>query len=227
MATQRTGAAPRAMIHKRILDSARSDPEASLEDLAEDVAGASPDLVERVLEEYGDPGEPTNADETDSGDSMPEQADITDVAELTEKQRETIRAIADRPDATQAELAEALGVSRATVNKRLNDIDGFDWAERTSFVESVLATEPAAGATAPPVADAASDGGQLLAADAEHAVEQLQERVARLEQQVDRSVESEATGLEDTELLTKVVRAVMAAEDVTEDEEVRILEALR
>ena len=35
------------------------------------------------------------------------------------------------------------------------------------------------------------------------------------------------TGLQDTELLAKVLRAVMAAEDITEDEEVAVLDALR
>lgn len=46
---------PRAIVHKKILDVAESDPDASMEAIAAEVSGASIDLVERVLDEYGDP----------------------------------------------------------------------------------------------------------------------------------------------------------------------------
>lgn len=48
---------PRAMVHQNILNLAESRPSASIEELAAETSGASPDLVERVLETYGDPGE--------------------------------------------------------------------------------------------------------------------------------------------------------------------------
>lgn len=252
MATNGGGRAPRAMIHKRILDAAESDSNASLEALAGEIAGASPDLVERVLEEYGDPGE-TPVDATTAEDpSMTDSVPNPTAAELTEKQRETLRAIAAAPDATQSELADALGVSRATVNKRLNDIEGFDWADREAFVE--LAVEEAGFTRSPkpaeasdvdgeptaeadptptedstsPTAEAAVDGGQLLDPDAEQAIEQLQERVARLEQRLGTSADGSAEpALEDTELLAKLLRAMMADDDITEDEEVAVLDALR
>jgi len=67
------------MIHKRILDAAAADPDCSLPALAEQVSGATADLVERVLDEYGDPaagaesatatGEPT----ADANDDPPEE----------------------------------------------------------------------------------------------------------------------------------------------------------
>lgn len=47
---------PRAVIHKRILDAAESKPSASMEEVAGGIGGASTDLVERVLDRYGDPG---------------------------------------------------------------------------------------------------------------------------------------------------------------------------
>lgn len=275
MATNDGGRPPRAVIHKRILDSAESDPDASLDALADEVAGASPDLVERVLDEYGDPGGtepiPTQPEES----TMPDPAPTTTATELTEKQRATLEAIADRPEATQAELADALGVSRATVNKRLNAIEGFEWTDRERFVEGVLdadiaaatsgdasdaepdpdepdpapsaepATEPAAEASdsdpessadgtdaepastaeraTGPAAEAAVDGGQLLDPDAAAAVEQLQERVARLEQQLGGG----GPAIEDTELLAKVFRAVLADDEISQAEEVVVLEALR
>lgn len=228
MGTNDGGTAPRAVIHKRILDSAASDPDASLEALAAGVAGASPDLVERVLDEYGDPGdsEPAAPEETEEP-AMPDQTSTT-TADLSEKQRATLEAIAERPEATQAELADALGVSRATVNKRLNAIEGFDWADREAFVASVL--DDVGFSRSPDTAEtseaaAAVDGGQLLDPDAEQAVEQLQERLARLEQQLGGSVERPA--IEDTELLAKVLRAVMADDEISEAEEVAVLEALR
>ena len=225
MATNDGGKAPRAVIHKRILDSAETEPDASLEALAAAVPGASPDLVERVLEEYGDPGSGPGETPVDPT-TMSEPATPVREEELTEHQRETLEAIAERPEATQSELAEALGVSRAAVNKRLAGIEGFDWADRHAFVGTVLDGE---GVTRSPddgpQTGAAVDGGQLLDADDAAAVEQLQERVARLEAQLEAAGGEPA--IADAELLAKVLRAVMADDDIAEDEEVRVLEALR
>lgn len=224
MATKGGGEAPRAVIHKRILDSAASAPDASLEALAGAVPGASPDLVERVLDEYGDPAHAADVT-TPEEPTMSDPVATPTTEELTEKQRETLEAIARAPDATQSELAEALDVSRATVNKRLNDIPGFDWPDRRAFVDAVLDEAASAHSRSPEPAEAAVDGGQLLSADAEHAFEQLQERVARLEQRPGNA--GAGAGIEDTELLAKVLRAVMAAEEISAEEEVAVLEALR
>lgn len=46
---------PRAILHKRILDVAESNPDVSMAEIADQVSGASVDMVETVLEEYGDP----------------------------------------------------------------------------------------------------------------------------------------------------------------------------
>lgn len=290
MATDDTARAPRAVIHKRILEAAESRPEASMEALAADLAGASPALVERVLEEYGDPGSepPLEGPESGAGAPAPEETaeamggeasptaahlsppdqtrptdggPMTDTttpptdAELTDKQREALQAIAEHPEATQAELADLLGVSRATVNKRVNGIAGFEWSDRQAFVSAVFddasadtpepadessasgdgaahaaadAASNAAAAGDPPAPSmAASDGGQLLSAGSEHAIEQLQERVARLERHAEDAADIGDAAIEDAALLAKVLRAVMAADDITEDEEVAVLEALR
>ncbi|MFB6139615.1 MAG: winged helix-turn-helix transcriptional regulator [Halosimplex sp.] len=170
---------PRAMIHRRILDVAASDPDASLTAIADDVSGASPDLVERVLDEYGDPcresesaaqtdqtmdatnpsapesdpdsgsepttesddesttdggGEPTIESDTESstdGDAPP-------AVDLSEKQRRTLRALYERPGASQGDLAEDLDVTRATISRRLNGISGFEWKNRRAFAEAVF-----------------------------------------------------------------------------------------
>lgn len=279
MATNSEHGSPRAVIHKRILDSAAARPDASVAELAADLAGASPDLVERVLDEYGDPGvdESTGedelpqaagpdggplADESDPDEPMTDEEPVPMATELTDKQREALSVVAEHPDATQAELADLLGVSRATVNKRVNAVEGFEWTERQAFVERLFAeAEPAPdegaddgaadssigaddeavndrdqAAAASRSADsapvpgtppaAASDGGRLLDPDEAQTLEQLQERVARLEQRMDETLGDGTGAREDTAVLAKAMRAVLGDESITEDEELRVLEAL-
>lgn len=228
MATKGGGEAPRAVIHKRILDSAESQPEATMAELAAEVAGASPDLVERVLEEYGDPGVEGSPDaEPTTEEPMSAHATPPTDVELTDRQRAALRAVADHPEATQAELADHLGVSRGTVNKWVNAIEGFEWSARASFAEAVLGDDATSTDDAPPsVAEAASDGGQLLAADDAAAVEQLQERLARLEQQVGDAAGDAGPLLSDATLTAKVVRAVVADDTITDEEELRVIETL-
>ncbi|MFC6716038.1 MarR family transcriptional regulator [Natrialbaceae archaeon GCM10025810] len=178
---------PRAVIHKRILSVANSKPDASMEELADEVSGATTDIVEQVLDEYGDPAvsdaeqagthSETEADDStasadddrvaDQADSVAEEGiesptdgpgsgdragsiidSLPDPADVTEKQLETLREIRARPDATQAELGDVFGVSGATINQRVNGIEGFDWAEREAFVDRFFAY---AGASATPM----------------------------------------------------------------------------
>jgi len=63
---------------------------------------------------------------------------LPDPDDLTQKENETLKAIHYEPTATQQQVAEMLDVSRATVSNRVNAIEGFDWADRQSFVTSVL-----------------------------------------------------------------------------------------
>jgi transcriptional regulator with XRE-family HTH domain len=55
------------VIHKRILDAAESDPDASMAEIADGIGGASTELVERVLEQYGDPAGDQTEHRTDAG----------------------------------------------------------------------------------------------------------------------------------------------------------------
>ncbi len=132
-----------------------------MEELAADVSGASTTLVEHVLEEYGDPAEPLADGESDDElddvtddryDPETDHPDVTmskpdvrstadpvsDLTRLSEKQRATLRAIYEHPDATQRDLAEMLDVSRTTVNQRVNSIDGFEWDSRRTFVGRIF-----------------------------------------------------------------------------------------
>ncbi|MFB6296400.1 MAG: winged helix-turn-helix transcriptional regulator [Halobacteriales archaeon] len=88
---------PQAVIHKRILDVAESDPDASLEGIADDVSGATVDLVERVLREYGDP----NVDD----DEGPEDATPADTS--TERDNETATEQSSESDARSASGSNA------------------------------------------------------------------------------------------------------------------------
>jgi transposase-like protein len=78
-------------------------------------------------------GRVTTQTESDGADTS-----VPDPEELTTKQRQTVRLIAERPDATQAEIAAELDVTSSTISQRVNAIDGFDWSERTEFVERML-----------------------------------------------------------------------------------------
>ena len=186
---------PRAMIHRRILDVAASEPKASLSAIADEVSGASPNLVDRVLDEYGDPaGEPDtdvqdesdgegdttdqeeSGDEDDANEQDDQPMDTTNATEsgteqtspdggtatrnassddspthsLSEKQRRTLRALYERPEASQGDLADELDVTRATVSRRLNAIPGFEWSDRRAFAESVFGDDGAGSETASP-----------------------------------------------------------------------------
>lgn len=176
---------PQAIVHRNILDRAAEDHDASMEEIADDVSGASIDLVERVLEKYGDPSEAeTSSSATDGGESKAsetvpaesddevdseadgqdersdvepgdsdEQSDVEpgnsdeqseqpdpeiDVDELSEKQRKTLRLVEEHPEATQAELAERFGVTPSAINRRLNDIPGFEWNDRSEIASEIV-----------------------------------------------------------------------------------------
>lgn len=72
---------PRAIIHKKILDVAEDDPRASVDAIANQVGGATRELVTKVIDEYGDPS--ANSEELSGdggyGDTVEQQAAPDDV----------------------------------------------------------------------------------------------------------------------------------------------------
>lgn len=81
----------------------------------------------------------TSTDETMSTQQTPVGIDsLPDPDQLTEKQLETLHAIRERPEATQRELAEILGVSAPTVSQRVNSIEGFEWGIRQLYVNTLF-----------------------------------------------------------------------------------------
>jgi transcriptional regulator with XRE-family HTH domain len=227
------GQPPRAVIHKRILDAAKEQPDASLTELAGDIAGASVELVEQVLEEYGDPvdgaeetAEPEQGIETEQSNEVEEEASSTTTEpaaidepepktssweDLTEKQRETLRAVRNRLSATQEEIGKVLGVSGATISNRLSDIEGFDWEERQDFVSEMGTPR------------VVSDGhGQAVVEPAE----ELEERLSELEERLDSLPSFAGSESLSPDLAHKIVHAIMASEEFTKDEELEVIKAL-
>lgn len=272
---------PRAVIHKRILDVARDSPDASLADIASEVSGANEDLVDRVLAEYGDPGETvshdnetamsqngtqsaeggqtadeTESDATESDASERAEAEhessgcddtervepLTDPEQLTQKQLETLRPVYDDAGVTQGDIADRLGVTRATVSRRLSGIPGFEWTDRESFVATLFedteydvdppSDDVSADATTADdsVADESEPNEQPTetgADDTEHveALDEIETRLATVEE----SVESDDTATERPvrrELAHKTVHAAMESDRITEDEELELIDAL-
>ena len=333
---------PRAMVHKKILDAAERDPDTSIEGLADQIGGATVQLVERVLDEYGDPAiredqgnagttdhtgtgsqnddnssgaqpnektrEQTNGtvpsmkernvngnehsmdakqangteqsiDDTQTNGTEPGEATAPDHAEkepgttkqnvpeagdppngsadagvsastsedspdgvetdrteqqgstdptdrsgqiehqripdpesLTEKRLEVVRAIHDQPHATQAELADQLGVSRATISQRVNAIDGFEWSDRQEYVKAVFEGQK-------PMSDGNGPSVEQLATQ----IDSLTDRIGHLEQTIRELSDAQSVAFDDPELAATVVRACLDSDTVTEQEEQQII----
>jgi hypothetical protein len=231
---------PRAVVHKKILDEAKTSPKASIEEIAENVSGASADLVERVLEGYGDPAE-SNSDlvvEDDSADTRSNSASggslgpranddtLCDSSpnpdELTHKQLITLRAIFDNPQATQVEIAEQLDVTNVTVCNRVNDIDSFDWRHREEFVNKIFGDE-----------NPDSKGNQL-----ENEQDKQPERTkGQIEKDNAHKGHGDSLGqtldkvtfediFTDSDLAAKVIRACIRSDQITKGEELKIIKAV-
>ena len=129
---------PRAVIHKQILDAAEARPDATIEELATAVSGATADLVERVLDEYGDPNRELPPDSSGNAVTESHPSPQTVHEHLTETQLETLRCIYEHPPASQREIASLLDVTHTTVYHRVQTIEGFEWADRWAFVKGLF-----------------------------------------------------------------------------------------
>lgn len=220
---------PRATVHKQILDTAESRPDAAMKDIASEVTGASTDLVEKVLEEYGDPattdppvgdregsksGERNDAAEVESEKDEPIES--VDDVQLSEKQRKTLRAISENPEATQREIAAHFDVTAATISRRINSIAGFEWSNREVLSGRLLDTEK--------MESAEQERSAQPAAEFTDRIDELDRHIQRLEERLDEAVTQTESGLEDPELVVKIMHACLESNQVTKDEEVVILD---
>jgi DNA-binding CsgD family transcriptional regulator len=240
------------MIHKRILDTAADSPTETIDSLAEEIPGASPALVERVLEEYGDPGatdtaesehmEPSTDPPTDAEVLPADESAANGASEstsdqptedpssdsFTQKQLEVLRLIRDNPEATQSELAETLGLSRQGVSQRVKSIDGFDWSSRREFVAELVENEVLAAPEPSTEADIPARIGSQVE-ELRETIETLQTKVEALdegEQETDGATNNPAVPFPETQMTHKVMHACLASDRITEDEELEILETL-
>lgn len=235
-----TDVLPRAVIHKKILDEAQASPDAPINAIATAVSGASATLVERVLEDYGDPSEadhdttmtdqsavtrPVSTTERTNGQGQAKEepdGSVPDLDTLTDKQRKTLRAIYDHPEATQVELAEKLDVTNATICNRVNNIDGFDWNSRRDFVNDVFDN-----------GDLLSDGDGIRR-DARSApsrslverVDTVAERVETLEGQLGERRASSHLSRVDPDLAAKIIHACMHSDRISDEEELDIVKTV-
>ena len=219
---------PRSVRHKRVLDIAAEQPDASMEEIAEEVPSATADLVERVLDDYGDPADDVGNDVDDASEGQTEPVvEFPDLSELTSTQRETIRQIREHPAETQADIAARLGVTASTVCNRLNSIEGFDWSNRREIAASIL--DPGDGAPEETPSMSSHDSQHQVESDTQHEVEleRLTERITDLEGRIEDLSRSStpALAMPDAELTHKVLHACLHSEQISAEEELQILES--
>lgn len=234
---------PRAIIHKKILDVAGSRPDASMQDVAREVTGATTDLVERVLEEYGDPGvkpsksdsmsepevpektpdeaaeQPTDEsgpgpdDTGNSDDNLEFDGPLPEFSELTECQVETLDAITRHPTDTQRELAARFDLSSAAISQRVNSIPGFDWAKREAFAKTLL--DGNTKAVDQPTMTTLNEPARDRIDDLETTVDMLEERL-------DDDCDEESGPVLEPELASKLLYACTNADSISEQENLEI-----
>lgn len=215
---------PPSIRQKQILDAAADSPNASMEDLASKIPSATTELVERVLEEYGDPADDSLETSTGSEDSkMVRENASPEFEALSEKQHEVLQEIYKNPTASQRELADTLDISGATVSNRANSIEGFSWDDRGAFAECVFGSG----------SQSSTENTTKMASNETEStanVDQFEERVATIEQQVTDLASTDRDGsqtpFDDADLMHKVVHACMESDVVTEEEELQILKTL-
>lgn len=251
---------PRAIIHKRILETAESHPSASLEEISNQVSGATPDFVDRVLTDYGDPADAAaSADLQDDTEDEPgtnkssldERADTAsdganseddeernlgsnplssaapDPKELTQKQHDTLEAIADHPQATQRDLAKVLDVTPSTVNYRLNSISEFEWTNRREFVQIALSDggerlDIAPMESGPDKVMLETERGSKDGLVPMVGIEELREQIKSLEKLIESN--NQPANRASPALVHRILRACIESEHVTEDDERWIIE---
>lgn len=215
---------PRSLRHQQILDIASSQPDASIEEIATTISGIGPDLVEEVLDKYGDPSDDqTETESTHVDRSDDEERTTPSIDDLTEKQIEILHAIQQHPEAKQRELAKILDIAAPTACNRANSIPGFAWDERKDFADAVLEGELRSSSRDPPIMT-----NDISDPDEKIRIEDLIERIESIEEKIEDLVALDRSypTFDDMDLALKVVHASIKSEAITEDEELRILQRI-
>jgi DNA-binding MarR family transcriptional regulator len=159
----------------------------------------------------------TQAGTAESDDSPPRTSTATvDRADLSDAQRETLQVIADRPEASQRDIAAVLDLSQSTVNNRLNSIKGFEWTQRTEFAAALVEADGGVESITPTTREPSSTEDQAA----------VLERLDDLERQLDSLAERKPEPLEDPDLVRSVLQACFESDAVSTDQERQVVASL-
>jgi DNA-binding Lrp family transcriptional regulator len=214
------------MRHQQILDIAAEQSELSMEEIAAEVPSATMNLVEQVLDEYGDPATgahgPTVSAANEDGDSgnqdhegpAPEQ-------HLTDAELEVLRAIHANPTASQRTLAESLDLSAATISKRATAIEGLEWEERDEFVRELFDANPHL------IEEDENMHGDL-SDEARAEIDRIGTELDNLAERIDSLAEEHSSSgcFENPALTHKVIHACMQSEEFSSDEELAVIQSI-
>lgn len=217
---------PRSIRHQEILEIAADQPELSMEDIAAEVPSATTSLVERVLDEYGDPAsdvhEPTVSVTGEDGDDEDQNDDgPTEENDLIDAELEVLRAIHENPAASQRTLAKSLDLSAATISKRATAIDGLDWEYRESFVRDFFEANPN-------LLEGDDNDEDKFSVMEPADIDRISVELDQLTERIDSLVtEHDSSGcFEDPELAHKVIHACMQSEKFSSEEELDVIRSV-
>ncbi|WP_277555495.1 winged helix-turn-helix domain-containing protein [Halobaculum limi] len=234
-------------------------------------AGASPEagsVAVPVVDSTPDTDSSASAAECDGPITQSEQSDSTEsrtvdadndssndnervapssLSEFSQQQRRTLTAIRKRPQATQAAIADELGVSRATVSLRAKAIPGLEWSAREQFILDLFdqADPPSEGSqttvtstqtspAAEPTSQDQTAGEQRQKMPSDQGVAEITRRLDTLSTQLSKKGRPDerehttptASLRHHPELLHKVLRCCMDADDFSEEEEQQLVACL-
>jgi len=238
-----TDAPSQVMPHRKVLQIAGTHPDESTERIADRVGEVSGAFVEQVFAEYGDPGDGDRATDSAGGSELRRDGGGTnhetngqehpvtssteiDLSELNDRQLATIRAVSEDPTATQQEIADRLGVSRATVSKRLCDVPGFEWQTRRQLVGGLSEVTGEQS-----VSDQSTESGGASGVRTDGAGTATEDGRTDTESTTDPGPTASDSPVEaglasDPELVHKVAHACLDAEYISTEEELRVLRRL-
>lgn len=220
-----TSSLPSSMRQKRVLDVADQNPDASVEDLAALVPSVTPDLVEQVLDEYGDPAEGQSvASDVSTNSAM--DTEVPKADDLATRQLETLRTIRENPEASQRDLGKIMGLAGSTISNRVHSIDGFEWENRVEFARSVLSDD------VDPEPTETDRNGPQNGRDLEERIDNLEHIVKERTKKLERNIQTRGDADETTKsaldpsITHKILHACLKSDHISEEEELRIMKGL-
>lgn len=200
-----------------------------------------------IQREQRDSTESRTVESDNDGSDDNERVAPSSLSEFSQQQRRTLTAIRKRPQATQAAIADELGVSRATVSLRAKAIPGLEWSAREQFIIDLFdqADPPSEGSqtsvtstqtspAAEPTSQGQTAGEQRQKTPSDQGVAEITRRLDTLSTQLSKKGRPDerehttptASLRHHPELLHKVLRCCMDADDFSEEEEQQLVACL-